>query len=102
MPVMPIRRDVPLVAVIALSLLASVGGAAVRLVTAGQSMTAAATAWLAGLDATQRSRAVVEFEAADVIESLIREEAGFGESDGEGQVCFDGVRRGDSRVGMES
>jgi hypothetical protein len=37
-----------------------------------------------------------------VIESLIREEAGFGESDGEGQVCFDGVRRGDSRVGMES
>jgi hypothetical protein len=37
-----------------------------------------------------------------VIESLICEEAGFGESDGEGQVCFDGVRRGDSGVGMES
>lgn len=58
------RRCGPILALIALGVLATAGVAAFRLVTAGESMTSAGTAWLAGLDATQRSRAVVEFEAA--------------------------------------
>ena len=45
-------------------LLVTVGVAAMRLVTAGESMTAAATAWLTGLDEVQRARATADFEAA--------------------------------------
>ncbi|MFM7138415.1 MAG: DUF3500 domain-containing protein [Planctomycetota bacterium] len=47
-----------------LGLLFTAGAAAVRLVTAGDSMTAAASAWLAGLDEVQRARAAIDFEAA--------------------------------------
>lgn len=47
-----------------LAALATAGLAAFRLVTAGESMTAAATAWLAGLDDVQRARATADFEAA--------------------------------------
>jgi hypothetical protein len=52
------------VAVILLGLLATAGVAAVRLVTAGESLTAAATAWLAGLDEVQKARATADFAAA--------------------------------------
>lgn len=54
----------PVVALTAVAALTATGVAAFRLVTAGNAMTNAATAWLAGLDATQRSRAMVDFEAA--------------------------------------
>ena len=62
------KRGMPpflsLFAVVALGVLATASVAAFRLVTAGESMTAAATAWLAGLDGQQRSRATADFEAA--------------------------------------
>ncbi|MFM8415447.1 MAG: DUF3500 domain-containing protein [Planctomycetota bacterium] len=61
---MPARHLVAVVTLGAVGALASAGIAAFRLVTAGDSMTAAATAWLAGLDATQRARAAVDFDAA--------------------------------------
>jgi len=65
MPSLPTRHHAPrAAAAIALGLLATAGIAAVRLVTAGDSLTAAATAWLAGLDEVQRSRATADFEAA--------------------------------------
>jgi len=54
----------PVLALVALALLATAGVAAFRLVTAGESLTAAASAWLAGLDEVQRARAVADFEAA--------------------------------------
>jgi len=65
MPPTRTRRQARLLAgaVTLLGLLATAGVAAVRLVTAGESMTAAATAWLAGLDEAQRARATAEFEA---------------------------------------
>ena len=62
---MPVRRLVcPLAALALVAALVTVGAAAFRLVTAGDAMTTAAAVWLAGLDATQRSRAQVEFEGA--------------------------------------
>jgi len=67
MPGMPARLHgarAAAAAAVALSVLAAVGIAALRLATAGDSLTAAATAWLAGLDPAQRARAVTEFEAA--------------------------------------
>ncbi len=64
MPRPPARHLVLLVAAAALAALATAGLAAFRLVTAGESMTAAATAWLAGLDDVQRARATADFEAA--------------------------------------
>ncbi len=65
MPGMPASRPtLPAAAAIALGLLATAGVAAFRLVTAGETMTAAATAWLAGLDEVQRARARADFAAA--------------------------------------
>jgi hypothetical protein len=58
------RHALPAAAAIALGLLATAGIAAFRLVTAGESLTAAATAWLAGLDETQTTRARADFAAA--------------------------------------
>ncbi len=58
------RRCSAALALIVFGFLATASVAAFRLVTAGESMTVAATAWLAGLDALQRSRAQVEFDAA--------------------------------------
>ena len=58
------RRFGPVLTLMALGVLATASVAALRLVTAGESMTAAATAWLASLDALQRSRATADFEAA--------------------------------------
>jgi hypothetical protein len=58
------RQAAPLVVTaLLLGLLATAGVAAFRLVTAGESMTAAATAWLAGLDTVQRARARADFAA---------------------------------------
>jgi hypothetical protein len=54
----------PFLSLFAVVALASAALAAFRLVTAGESMTAAATAWLAGLDQVQRARATADFEAA--------------------------------------
>ncbi|MEX1075696.1 MAG: DUF3500 domain-containing protein, partial [Pirellulales bacterium] len=66
MPATPTRRQAPLlvVALILLGLLATAGVAAFRLVTAGEALSGAATAWLAGLDEVQRARAQADFEAA--------------------------------------
>ena len=62
---MRVRRLASIVVVLtAVATLVPVGAAALRLVTAGDAMTAAATAWLAGLDELQRTRAVADFEAA--------------------------------------
>lgn len=58
------RFALSVVALASIATLAATGAAAYRLVTAGNAMTTAATAWLAGLDATQRSRATADFEAA--------------------------------------
>jgi hypothetical protein len=63
MSLLPARRVAALIAVTAIVALASVGGAAFRLVTAGESMTTAATAWLAELDEAQRARATADFAA---------------------------------------
>lgn len=60
---MGIRRSLQ-VAVVSLVLVAAAGRAAFRLVTAGESLTTAAVAWLAALDDVQRARATAEFEAA--------------------------------------
>ena len=54
----------PILALVAVVLLATAGVAGFRLVRTGESMTAAATAWLAGLEEVQRSRAQADFEAA--------------------------------------
>ncbi len=64
MSFVPASRVASLFAVPALVALATAGVAAFRLVTAGESMTAAATAWLAGLDEVQRARAVADFQVA--------------------------------------
>ena len=67
MPGMPTRLHGPravAAAAVVLGLLTTVGVAALRLATAGESLTAAAAAWLAGLDPAQRARAVAGFEAA--------------------------------------
>jgi hypothetical protein len=64
MPSPPARLLAPLVAVASLVALATAGIAAFRLVTAGESLTAAATAWLAGLDEVQKTRATADFEVA--------------------------------------
>ena len=61
---MRVRRLASIVVLTAVATLVTAGAAAVRLVTAGDAMTAAATAWLAGLDELQRTRAVADFEAA--------------------------------------
>jgi hypothetical protein len=58
------RRLGPALALVAVGVLSAASLAALRLVTAGESMTAAATAWLAGLDDVQRGRARADFEAA--------------------------------------
>jgi hypothetical protein len=58
-----LRRLGAVLALITVGLLATAGLAAFRLVTAGESMTAAATAWLAGLDDVQRARATADFVA---------------------------------------
>jgi hypothetical protein len=63
MPRLPSRHRALLVAA-ALAALATAALAAFRLVTAGESLTAAAAAWLAGLDEGQRARATADFEAA--------------------------------------
>ena len=64
MPRLPIRRRVLFLGVIVTGFLGTAGVAAFRLVTAGESLTAAATAWLAGLDEVQKTRATADFAAA--------------------------------------
>ena len=54
----------PILALVAVVLLATAGVAGFRLARAGESMTVAATAWLAGLEEVQRARAQADFEAA--------------------------------------
>ena len=60
----PSPRRLAVLALVVLCLLSTAGVAALRLVTAGESLTAAATAWLAGLDDVQKARAAADFEAA--------------------------------------
>ena len=64
MPRLPIRRHALLLAAIATGCLGTAGVAALRLVTAGESLTAAASTWLAGLDEVQKTRATADFAAA--------------------------------------
>jgi len=64
MPRLPIRRHALLLAAIATGFLGTAGVAALRLVTAGESLTAAASTWLAGLDEVQKTRATADFAAA--------------------------------------
>jgi hypothetical protein len=64
MPRLPIRRHALLLAAIATGCLGTAGVAALRLVTAGESLTAAASTWLAGLDDLQKTRATADFAAA--------------------------------------
>jgi hypothetical protein len=64
MPHLPARHLAWLVAAVTLAAFATAGLAALRLVTAGEALTAAASAWLAGLDEVQRARATADFAAA--------------------------------------